>query len=212
MKQLILSGGGDINETIVVDRFWISLLPKNPRILYIPIAWESRNYDDCRQWFSGLMTKYEIGDYTMWTDLVGKTFDDIDDFDSVYIGGGNTFTLLHQFRESGFIELLKQCIRTGKPVFGGSAGAIILGANIGLAALGENSDVNHVGLEDLSGLNEIGGNAVQCHYAPDQDDEIHDWSVANSLPVVSLAEASGIYVTDEGISSIGTEAKFFNGS
>jgi len=209
MKNLILSAGGDIHETTIVDWFWVSLLPKNPKVLYIPIAWENGNYEDCLRWFSGLMTKYGIGDYAMWTELADKIFDDLDAFDSVYIGGGNTFKLLHVFRESGFIDLLRRYIRTGKPVFGGSAGAIILGANIGLAALGENSDVNDVGISDLSGLDEVDGYAVQCHYAPDQDDEIADWCAAKAFSAVSLAEASGIYVTDEGISSIGSEARFF---
>lgn len=209
MKNLILSGGGDIHETVAVDSFWISLLPKNPRILYIPIAWENGDYQECLQWFSGLMRKYEMSDYTMWTELADKTFDDLDVFDSVYIGGGNTFKLLHLFRESGFIDGLKRYIRTGKPVIGGSAGAIILGANIGLAGFGENSDKNDVGIADLSGLYEIRGYAVQCHYAPDQDDEIADWCAAKALSVVSLAEASGIYVTDERICSIGAEARFF---
>jgi len=50
--------------------------------------------------------------------------------ETIYIGGGNTFKLLKELKESGFDKELLKFIKEGKPVYGGSAGALILGKNI----------------------------------------------------------------------------------
>lgn len=203
MKQLILSGGGDIEETTAVDSFYFSLLPKQPKILYIPIAWKSGDYTSCREWFGRLVRKYGIPHFDMWSDLEDKSFNDVEQFDSIYIGGGNTFKLLHQLRSTGFIDVLRSFIHSGKPVYGGSAGAIILGSDIQTAGWGVDADTNDVGLADFTGLDEVYGNAVQCHYFADQHEQITQWVASAHTPVIALSESSGIYVTDSGITRLG---------
>jgi len=46
-------------------------------------------------------------------------------YDTVYIGGGDTFKLLKLIRESGFDEKLLRYYKSGGAIYGGSAGAII---------------------------------------------------------------------------------------
>lgn len=210
MKHLILSGGGDIDQSGKTDDVYFSLLKRDSKILYLPIAWQDGKYDGCLAWFSKLMEKYSIKDYTMWEEVADKTFDDVDAFDAIYIGGGNTFKLLSELRETGFIKTLEQFIENGKPVYGGSAGAIILGKSIATASFGEDSDVNDVGMTNLTGLDEIKGHVIQCHYRRDQDAEISAWVESNRLPIISIGESSGIHVTDDEIEPIGDEVFLFD--
>lgn len=210
MKQLILSGGGDEDEAEAVNRFYISLLPARPKILYLPVAWKTGVFDGCREWFSGFLQKHGVEDFTIWTDVAGKTIEDLSPFDSIYIGGGNTFKLLHVFREGGLIAPLREYIQSGKPVFGGSAGAIIFGADISTAGFGVDADENEVRMTDFSGLNEVSGHTVQCHYVPDQDSDITQWINTRGIPVISLGNAGGIYVTGEGIRALGNGAVLFD--
>ncbi len=209
MKNLILSGGGDMNQAEAVDRFYCSLLPKEPKILYLPTAWHDNTFSGCHVWFSEIMKKYSIENYSIWTEIENKTWNDINAFDSLYIGGGNTFKLLHLLQTSDLITLIKQFIETGKPVYGGSAGAILLGKDIGTAALGENADENKSGISDFTGLDEIHGYAIQCHYLQNQNEEIATWTKEHHLPVIALGEDSGLYVTNTNIEPIGSTVTFF---
>ena len=88
----------------------------------------------------------------MWTDLQNRSYEDLARYSGVFIAGGNTFSLLKQVRESGFDRLLVKYITKDLPVFGGSAGAIILGRDIGTAYFGGDADKNEVELKVLKGL------------------------------------------------------------
>ncbi|RLF56636.1 MAG: dipeptidase PepE, partial [Thermoplasmata archaeon] len=47
----------------------------------------------------------------------------INEADAVFIGGGNTFVLLHDLYESGVINLLRNKVESGMPYIGTSAGS-----------------------------------------------------------------------------------------
>jgi dipeptidase E len=68
-------------------------------------------------------------------DLKGRSREDLEaalaDVDVVYVAGGNTFYLLEQVRASGFDELLPRLLERGVLYVGASAGAAILGPDIG---------------------------------------------------------------------------------
>lgn len=50
--------------------------------------------------------------------------------DCIFIGGGNTFFLLHELRRTGFDRLLTEWHQNGKILIGESAGALVLGPTI----------------------------------------------------------------------------------
>jgi dipeptidase E len=68
-------------------------------------------------------------------DLKGRSREDLEDaladVDVVYVAGGNTFYLLEQVRASGFDELLPELLGRDVIYVGASAGAAILGPDIG---------------------------------------------------------------------------------
>ena len=51
--------------------------------------------------------------------------------DGIFIGGGNTFLLLHQLNKLKLIEKIKEKILSGTPYLGTSAGTNICGISIG---------------------------------------------------------------------------------
>ena len=74
--------------------------------------------------------------------------------DMVFLGGGNTFYLLAQLRESGFDRLLKELHSKGKLIIGESAGALVLGPTIEPVRYIDDP-ARAPGLRDFSGLNLI---------------------------------------------------------
>ena len=205
MKKLILSGGGDEKDSKPLDELFLDLILPGKKLLYIPIAWKSGDFESCQKWFTSTFSAFGFTDIQMWTDLSCKNYENLELFGGIYIGGGNTYSLLHRLRISKFDDLLKKFIESGRPVYGGSAGAIVFGKNIGTAAFGSDADDNQVGLQDLSGFNFVKGFSVQCHYLHEQDTQLLEYSRANNLPVIALSERSGLYVVDSEIRVKGFE-------
>ena len=79
----------------------------------------------------------------------------------MYIGGGNTFRLLAEIRKYGFEPALQDFAYRGKPIYGGSAGAAILGRDIRTVNHIDNDDV---GLMNTSALDLANGHSVWVHY------------------------------------------------
>ena len=179
MGKWFLSGGGDAHQTEQLDRhFARSICPHKP-LLYIPIAMDADRYDDGFDWISRLFHPLGIKNIVMWTDVKGKTVHDLDVFSAVYIGGGNTFRLLKQFIESHFTAVLKRYAESGGAIYGGSAGAVILGKNIMTCSY---MDRNACGLRDFNGLKLLGDYSVWCHYKAEHDPLIKGLGMLLALP------------------------------
>ncbi|HEX6976849.1 MAG TPA: Type 1 glutamine amidotransferase-like domain-containing protein [Patescibacteria group bacterium] len=202
MKQLILSGGGDSKDS---KELFVSLLPKDPEILYIPIAInaDKHPYPECLAWIKSELAPFGVNKITMWTDLNNKKLDDLKKFSAIYIGGGNTYKLLNEFRKTGFYELLKNYIEKGGVIYGGSAGAIIFSKSIDPA--GVFGDVNEVGLKDTSGFDLLNGFQLWCHYTPDDDEKIKKYIDNKNIKIIALSEESAIYVNDSEIKTVGPD-------
>lgn len=100
-------------------------------MIYIPIATLEENYESYFRWIKSVFEPFNFNNIIMWTDLSNnKVMDDLKDCSSIFIGGGNTYKLLNELRRTGFDNVLKTFIDQGGIVYGGSAGAIILGKNI----------------------------------------------------------------------------------
>src|SRR3989338_6252764 len=165
--KIFLSGGGDEKKSFFIDELFTHSV-KN--ILYIPLAWTSDNeYKNCLKWFKKCMAQHKFSNITMLTDLNKKI--DLNKFSAIYIGGGNFFKLLKLFRSSGFDKKLISFNKNGGIVYGGSAGAIILGKNISTSRLCKFPDNNEVNLKDLNGLDLIFNNDLQCHFEENQLNE-----------------------------------------
>ncbi|ENH97657.1 hypothetical protein J416_04406 [Gracilibacillus halophilus YIM-C55.5] len=129
-------------------------------------------------------------------------------FSAIYIGGGNTFRLLKDFKETCFTNVLKEYLAKGGIIYGGSAGAIIFGQDIRTCS---HMDSNDVGLQDFHGLGLVENYSIWCHYNGENDAVINNYIFEYKNPVISLPEETALFIDDEVITVIGTKpAILFN--
>jgi len=192
--HILLSGGGSGKQTKALDLYFRSLLPDQCKILYIPVAMRhSRKYTfgSCYDFISGIGFKKCSID--MWTDLKFRKLSEIKEYNAVYFGGGNTYSLLDEIRKSNFDKIIKKYVFEGGIVYGGSAGAIILGKDIKTASIGNDSDVNIPNIKDTSGLNFINGLVVHCHHTDKDFPQLMEYCQKNHCSVIALPEPAGAH-------------------
>lgn len=127
-KQIIASGGGGFmrrNSRLLLERYIIALAGKsNPSICFLPQASsESPEYvSRFFEVFTHLNTK------PCWVSLFGRVEpswkDKILSADIVYVGGGNTRSMLALWREWGVDTILSEAYNKGVIMSGTSAGAL----------------------------------------------------------------------------------------
>jgi dipeptidase E len=202
-NRIYLSGGGNEKQSFPLDKFFFDTLPKNGRFLYIPIALRGHKlYSTAHLWMKNITELHDR------TDVQFETVDDpskynlevIKEFDGIYIGGGNTWSLIQEIRESGFADVLIQYIEAGGQVYGGSAGAIIMGKRIDT-----HDDENKIGLQDVSGFNLLNNFSVACHFKDEQNDRFKAWVSDHNLPIVCLPEETGLVIESGVALCVGTK-------
>lgn len=204
--RLALAGGGGAGDSRLLDEVFAAWIGSQGKLLYWPFALRGiRTFNSCLEWITETFDPLGIRDITMWTGLFEHQTDELDPFEAVYIGGGNTFALLAELRESGFEQALREYAERGHPVYGGSAGAAILGRDIRTV---NHIDHNQIGLEDLRGLDLAEGHAVWVHYQPQDDPLIEAYVRQYRQPVLAISERSGIVIEKGRRRSIGFEPAY----
>ena len=132
-SKIYLSGGGDENQSFSLDKFFFSTMPENGCFLYLPTALRGHPlYLTAHAWMASIVRLHKRKDvrFEILDDLSICAIEHLKIFDGIYIGGGNTWNLIQEFKKTGFSNVLTQYLETGKGVYGGSAGAIIMGKRI----------------------------------------------------------------------------------
>lgn len=200
--KIMFAGGGDERDSRPLDEIFAGWLGKG-RLLYLPTALIHPSRKEAGyHWIQKTFAPLNVTAIDTWMDLSGKSARDLSRYDAVYIGGGNTFYLLQQIRTHGLDQGLDQFTQEGKPVSGGSAGAIILGYDITSC---EHIDQNIVGLTDYIGLNLALGYTIWCHYTPEDADRIQAYVRRSGIPSLGLTEKSGAYRFGDHVYAVGTE-------
>ena len=202
--RIIAAGGGSAEDERPLLELFADWTGSKAKVLFLPIAQAGmgRPLDGCLAWGKAALEPVGINDITMWTDLSSENHSSLTDFASIFISGGNTFFLLDQLRKSGFDAALTQFAAQGGVIYGGSAGAILLGRDILTCA---HLDENRVGLDDTRGLNLVSGFCVWCHYQPEDDKRIADYVSRHGWPVLALSERSGVSVDGVALTAQGYE-------
>lgn len=209
MATLFLAGGGDAEQSIQIDYAFQHkiLASKKRRLLYIPIALRGNKlYNGCVDWFQNIFSP-EIFSIVVWKDLTGKTFEDLMEFDGIYIGGGNTFNLLNELKKNSFDLFLQKYLESGGVIYGGSAGAIIFGKSI-LTTY----DVNPFSSLESSffdGFNLLSDFSVWPHYTVEQKEDVFRYLEEHNGPVIAIPEEAGIVFSDGEIQVYGSTNVFF---
>jgi dipeptidase E len=192
--RILLGGGGSAEDERPVFERFASWVEDTDSVLYLPIAAADAG-EGHFAWVSSVLNPLGVRRIEMWTSLAGRAPAELDRYGAVFVGGGNTYSLLHQLRATGFGEAIGDFARRGGVVYGGSAGAIVMGWNIETCA---HLDRNEVGLTDTSGLDLLSGDSVWCHYGPADDGLIRSYVKRTGSPTLVLAETAGVWVQGAG--------------
>ena len=204
--KIALAGGGGANDSRPLDEAFAGWIGSQGRLLYWPFALRRiRTFESCLKWMTATFAPLHITDITMWTSLAEHQAGELSSFDAVYIGGGNTFSLLAEIREHGFEDSLRKYARRGHAVYGGSAGAAVLGRDIRTV---HHMDHNEVGLVDTTGLDLAEGHSIWVHYHPHDDSLIEAYVHQYQLPVLAISERSGIMIENDRMRVVGFEPAY----
>ncbi|MCY1137357.1 Type 1 glutamine amidotransferase-like domain-containing protein [Actinoplanes sp. Pm04-4] len=167
--MIFLGGGGSEHDEA---RLWDEVFRPGARLAVWPEAMPRPQWPATLSWFRQALAPR--GEFTF--------ADALADADVLVIPGGNTFDLLHAVR--GRLGELPAFLARGGHVYGGSAGAILLGADIAIAGV---LDPNDVGLTDTTGADLLSGFVILPHYTVGQE-------VGTHAPVVAIPETAGVIV------------------
>lgn len=196
-----LGGGGSGDDEALL---WERMLGSCRRLLYWPLALEGDMLAGAETWLRDqLGQRGSSARVRTWTTLEGKDPASLDYFDLLFVGGGNTFFLLHQLQTHGFIEPVRQWVDAGGNYYGGSAGAILATDSIEIA---DQADRNDVGLVNLDGLGLLPTIGLLPHYTADQQDLAQSISGHLGRPVIGVPEAAGLVVENGAVETVGPEA------
>lgn len=204
--KLILNGGGDGKAVESARQLLNRVIDHRKKILYIPLAWPDPTCRGCLEFMTGELADVEKAGIEMirsTEELMSRNFPD---YAALYIGGGNTYKLLRDLKESGaFGEIRKYLTEEDGIVYGGSAGAIIFGKDLDSC---NTDDENEVGLIDHTGFNMIGGYSLLCHYTSRNRERTelsrkYLLELSKTKPVYAIPEEDTIYVEDGRMEFIG---------
>lgn len=205
--KLILNGGGIGDKVKDARNLLNEIIDNNKKKLYIPFAWPDGTYKGCLEFITKELAdvdKLGIDMVTSANELLSKNFND---YACLYIGGGNTYKLLSILKETGNYDKIKNyLVNDNGIVYGGSAGAIIFGADLDSC---NTDDENEVGLIDNTGFNMIKGYSLLCHYTSRNAERTKlstDYllELSKLKPIYAIPEEDTIYVEDDKIHFIGT--------
>lgn len=201
-ERILFAGGGDERDSRPLDAIFAGWIGGG-RLLYLPTALvHPSNIKAGVRWFRQAMAPLGISRIEAWENLTEKSASDLAAFDAVYLGGGNTFYLLQQLRRFRLDLALDDFITRGNPVYGGSAGAIVLGYDISSCA---HIDENIIGLTDFSGLDLALGHTIWCHYVPADERRIQKYAARTGVPCIAASERAGVYRQGDHLYAAGFE-------
>lgn len=203
---LYLTGGGDQEDFRNLDRLFLEHLPENSQILVIPLACEEDEYEDALDRAEECFESSKVKNIELCEDVDKLSYEDLLNFQAVFIEGGNTFKLIQAVRKSSFFDLLKKYLSDGNFIYADSAGAIVLGSNVQTAFLGDDGDEDENKLQDYRGLGLLGDWVVHCHYEPNDHDDMQDLMYDLGTPILALSEPCGIYINGDEVEVKGKEA------
>ena len=205
MKLLLTSAGFENPE---VGQEFLKLVGKSAekiKIIYVPTAAWPEVDQSYVEFYKQELIRLGINKSNIKVLDVNRKieYSEIEDFDVMFVGGGNTFYLLHQIKKFGFDKIIKKFIENGGVYTGISAGSYIVCPTIE-AATWKHADRNVVGLKDLTALNLVTF-LITAHYEPNLKDIIKKEINSTKYPVKILTDKQALLVIDNEVKLIGGE-------
>jgi dipeptidase E len=101
---------------------------------------------------------------------------------------------------SGFADALVAFCKSGRTVYGGSAGAIVLGRDIASCA---SYDVDLRGMDNTRALDLCASSSVWCHFEARHEALLAEYIERSNETLIVLGKAAGALVTDDGVFGLG---------
>ncbi|MBM2617966.1 Type 1 glutamine amidotransferase-like domain-containing protein [Actinoplanes sp. LDG1-06] len=177
--MIFLGGGGSENDEA---KLWDEVFLPGRRIALWPEAMPSSRHPDVEQWFRQAL--HPRGEF-----VIASPASELADVDVLVIPGGNTYELVAAVRDR--LPALRAFLARGGHIYGGSAGAILLGADIDIAGI---LDPNDIGLTDTAGADLLAGYVVYPHFTPDQSPTAAAWATSHNVAVLAIPETAGVIV------------------
>ena len=215
MKILLGSGGIRTEER---RKLFFHLMKENfegcKKVVFIPYA--SRDYDgytnSVKEMFSHL--EFEIiGIHELDNPLV-----ELEKMEGIYVGGGNTFSLVQKLHEKGILEVIRRkVLNNGIPYAGVSAGANVACPTmqttndmpIDLVPSFETFDIVPFQINPHyhpGGIWWKENNELREHFGETRKKRIEEFHNYNDTPVIGLYEGSFLICNDDGIELRGNKA------
>ena len=101
--RLLLNGGGGINELKPAMKILEDIMDHSKPILYVPLAMDEKEhpYDDCYNWFQDVISDMNICGVDMAKSYEELANFNLENYSSIFIGGGNTYKLLKEIKYNG---------------------------------------------------------------------------------------------------------------
>jgi dipeptidase E len=218
MHVLLGSGGFRTPQRIEsLVREMHSLFGSRSRLLFIPYA--LADHDGYVQWLreKGLHGGFEIDGIHRHGDPVEA----VRQAEGIYVGGGNTFRLLHELYRLGLLDAIRARVRAGVPYLGISAGT-----NVACPTIKTTNDMPIIAPPSLDALGLVPfqvnphyftgqthvkvGETYREHFGETRDDRIREFHEVNDTPVVGLWEAGLLRIEDGKVLLGGAGARLFH--
>lgn len=206
MKVFLCGGGsGEVVKESMLK--FGSLIDKNKPLLYLPLAMETERYAGCLEWIKKELSIIGISNIDMVTSGKELYNKNLNDYCAIFIGGGNTYRLLKEIKDSNSFDKISDFIKNDGIVFGGSAGAIIFGKDINSC---KSQDLNTVCLTDTCGFNILSGYSLLCHlnrndgvkFNRDKNSE-YLMHFSKNNKVLYIPDDDTIFINDKDVTFIG---------
>lgn len=191
--KLLLTSTGLSSDCVVQELKDIVAKPETQSVAIITTAAEDKENNK----YSQLAKKQliDIGFINIdFIDLEAEPSRNLSKYNIIYVCGGNTFKLLKFSREANFKKSVEDLLNRNGLYIGVSAGSIIVGPSINIAAEVE-PDINDVGLTDLTGLG-ITDLIILPHYSSEIEEETKSFEKKYNVVVERVNNFEAILVQD----------------
>lgn len=199
MDNIYLGGGGSEDDEAAL---WDEVFVAGQRVTIWPFAMPAGpSRTGSAEWLIGALQDRGDMAFDVWgLDRAPEDVQRLLDSDVLAIPGGNTFDLLRHLQERNLLRAVEDFLAAGGLLYGGSAGAVLVGADIAIAA---SVDPNHAGITDVHGLDLLEGAVVRPHHQPSLIDELTEWSRERQQIVLGIPERGGLVVADSTVRNVG---------
>ena len=202
MSRLLLISNSTVHGRGYLDHVEAELkdfIGNRTRVVFVPYALHDRRAY-CAQ-AEGRLSKMGF-EFTSAHD-VSNALRAIEQSEAIFIGGGNTFRLLHELQRNHLIEPIRHAVRSGALYIGSSAGSIV--ACPSLKTTKDMPVVQPMSFEALSLVpfqispHYLDPDPTSTHMGETQEQRILQFLEENEEPVIGLREGSFLRVEGEAV-------------